>query len=120
MLGGGGMALLVAPGGLIGKGAGARAVLLALVLAIGAGFAWAGIEVARTSLDETLRKLPEKTMRLDDEELRVPAYFKRDEQTGELVDPFLDIAIAAHRPIENADPRLAPYVERIEKSRRRP
>jgi rhomboid protease GluP len=120
MLGGGAMALVVAPGGLVGKGNGGRAVLVALTIAILGGFAWAGERVARTSLDETLRKMPLRTVVLDGVELRVPEYFERDEKTGEWVDPFLEITVAAEHPIENHDPRLQPFVDRIEKSKRRP
>jgi membrane associated rhomboid family serine protease len=121
MLGGGAMALVVAPGGLVGKGAGARALLVAMAVAMLGGFGWAAVRVATTPLDATLRKMPLKTVRLDDgEQLQVPDYFERDEKTGGLHDPFVGIVILPGQPIKNDDPRLAPYVERIEKSRRQP
>jgi membrane associated rhomboid family serine protease len=120
MIGGAAMALVVAPGGLIRDGVGGRAVLVMLAAAMLGAFAWTGVRVARTSLDETLRKMPLKTAQLDGELLRVPEYFERQEKTGYLVDPYLEIEIAPHQPIKNADSRLDAYVERIEKSRRRP
>jgi membrane associated rhomboid family serine protease len=119
MIGGGAMALVVAPGGLVGRGLAARVILVALALTTLGGFSWAAAEVARTPLDVTLRKMPTRTMTLDGVDYTVPDYFERDDHEHQLVDPYLDLAFSPGHPTQTDDARLRPYIERIEKSARR-
>src|SRR5207248_2889898 len=78
MLGGGAMALLVAPGGLIGRSAPARLVLGALALACLASLVWATVEVVRTPLLVTFAKLPTKDVTVGGKTYRVPRYWEPD------------------------------------------
>lgn len=88
MLGGGAMALLVAPGGLVGKSAAARALVLALAVAALVAIVWAGVKVARTPLEATWRKLPKKSITVDGKRCDVPTYWEKDEH-GVWFDPYL-------------------------------
>ena len=65
-LGGGAMALIVAPGGLLGRSTVARAFLAVVAVALLGAFAWAAIATARTTLEHSVvERIPQS--------LRTPA-----------------------------------------------
>lgn len=117
MIGGGAMALLVAPGGLIGHSLPARVVVVALALAGLAGLAWAAVGVARTPLDATLEKLPTHVVDVGGYKLRVPEYWEVDRDHDVVFDPYLDVQLplpASHDvPSPPADPRVKRFVDHI-------
>jgi len=118
MLGGGACALVVAPGGLIGRSSAARAVLLALALVCVGGFAWAAVQTARTPLEQTmLQRIPQKLASAGDRVWRVPAYWEKDDVHDVLYDPyFVDdgMTLPAHAPPK--DPALARILDLIAKN----
>ena len=73
----------------------AAGVVLAMALAGAAGIVWAGVQVGRTSLLDTFKKMPTKTMIVGDEDkdrvVRVPAYWEYDGEHRAAVDPYLDL-----------------------------
>ncbi len=122
MLGGGAMALVVAPGGLLGRSMLARAVLVALALLFAGGFAWAGVMTARTSLEETmLHRIPQKLAAAGDRVWRVPEYWKRDDERDVLYDEYFtdddnrpQLMLPSRTPPE--DPELRRILDLIAKS----
>jgi uncharacterized protein YcfJ len=118
MLGGAAIALIVAPGGLIGRSKPARLGLIAVALAFLAGFGWAGLAVARTSLERTVvERIPQKLDSAGDRTWRVPQYWERDADKDVVYDPFLvadGLMLPAHGPPK--DPVLGRLLERIAKN----
>ena len=117
MLGGAAMALLVAPGGLLGRSAAAKAALVTLTVIFLGGLAWAGVQVGRTSLDDMLRAMPTKEVRVAGHVLEVPKYWELDEEHDVVVDPFLGIQLPGPQP---DDPRLRGFVDQVVNSARQP
>jgi membrane associated rhomboid family serine protease len=120
MLGGGAMALLVAPGGLIGRSTMARALVAALALAGLGGFAWAGVEVARTPLAATWDKLPKKSVTVDGRSFAVPTYWEHDAEHDVWMDPYLGVQLGKRATPDSTpvpdDPELKRLMDRIAKS----
>jgi membrane associated rhomboid family serine protease len=119
-LGGGAMALVVAPGGLLGRSRAGRGLVVVLACAMLAALAWSAARAAVTPLDASLRKIPTRDMTLDGVTYTVPNYFERDDEAHALVDPYLELTFAPGRPVDHDDPRLDAFIARIEKSARRP
>jgi membrane associated rhomboid family serine protease len=125
MLGGGAMALVVAPGGLLGRSAAARAVVVALTLAALGGFAWAGVACARTPLAATWDKLPKKTIVVHGKAERVPTYWEYNPEHDFAKDPYLGIQIGVDPGADEAtpspkDPELERLRDHIAKTARSP
>jgi membrane associated rhomboid family serine protease len=120
MLGGAAMALLVAPGGLFGRSAGARALVAALALACLTAFAWAGVEVARTTLAATWEKLPQKTITIDGRDYRVPTYWEHDAEHDIWIDPYIGLQLGKRVTPEVGsvpdDPEARRLIEHIAKT----
>jgi len=118
MLGGGAMALVVAPGGLIGRSTAARAVLVALALVFVGGFAWAAVQTARTPLEKTMvERIPQKLAAAGERVWRVPAYWEHDDEHDVLYDPYFaddGMMLPAHAPPK--DPVLAHILDVIAKN----
>ncbi|HEX8952060.1 MAG TPA: rhomboid family intramembrane serine protease, partial [Polyangia bacterium] len=122
MLGGGAMALVVAPGGLLGRSTAARAVLVALALAFVGGFGWAAVRTARTPLDQTmLQRIPQKLAKAGERTWRVPAYWERDDAHDVVYDPYFiddsntpELTLPVQAP--PTDPVLARILDLIAKS----
>ena len=118
MLGGGAMALVVAPGGLIGRSTAARAVLVALALVFVGGFAWAAVQTARTPLEKTMvERIPQKLAAASERVWRVPAYWEHDEEHDVVFDPYFaddGMMLPAHAPPK--DPVLAHILDVIAKN----
>jgi rhomboid protease GluP len=118
MLGGGAMALVVAPGGLLGRSSAARVVLVAVALVFVAGFGWAAVATARTPLDKTmLEHIPQKLAAAGERMWRVPAYWERDDEHDVVYDPyFIDdgLMLPSHAPPK--DPALARILDLIAKN----
>lgn len=121
MLGGGAMALIVAPGGLIGRGPVARVILVALAVGFAAGFGWATVQVARTSLATTIARIPTKQAGAGERVWRVPNYWEKDEERDVLFDPYfvtsegrVEMTLPAHGQPE--DPELRRILETIAKN----
>ncbi|HEY2743189.1 MAG TPA: rhomboid family intramembrane serine protease [Polyangia bacterium] len=118
MIGGGAMALVVAPGGLLGRSTAARALLAAVAAVFLAGFVWAGVATARTSLERTIvERIPQKLAHGGERIWRVPQYWERDADKDLLYDPYLvddGVVLPARQP--PADPVLAHLLDRIAKN----
>jgi rhomboid protease GluP len=118
MVGGGAMALIVAPGGLLGRSTAARAVLVALTVVFIGAFGWAAVQTARTPLEETmLSRIPQKLARAGDRTWRVPAYWEHDDAHDIEYDPyFVDDGLMLPAPAPPKDPELARILEAIAKN----
>jgi membrane associated rhomboid family serine protease len=116
MLGGGAMALIVAPGGLLGRSMAAKAVLVALALVMVGGFAWATVQTVRTPLEKTIvQRIPQKLAPAGERVWRVPSYWKYDEKEDVLYDDyFREMALPSHTSPEN--PELARILDVIAKN----
>jgi membrane associated rhomboid family serine protease len=118
MIGGGAMALLVAPGGLFGRSTTARVLIAALALVFVGGFAWSAVQVARTPLEETmLQRIPQKLAAAGERIWRVPSYWERDDEHDVLRDPYFtddDMKLPSHQPPKN--PELARILDLIAKN----
>jgi rhomboid protease GluP len=118
MLGGGATALVVAPGGLVGRSRGARAVLIALAAVFAAGLCWATVETVRTPLATTmLEHIPQRLGAAGDRMWRVPAYWLKDPDHDVLYDPYFaedGLILPSHEPPH--DPVLARILEAIAKN----
>jgi membrane associated rhomboid family serine protease len=118
MLGGGGMALVVAPGGLLGRSTAARALLIVVALVFVGGFAWAGVMTARTTLEKTmLERIPQKMAAAGERMWRVPAYWERDDEHDVVYDPYFvedGLMLPSHTPPK--DPELRRILELIAKN----
>ena len=118
MLGGGAMALVVAPGGLIGRSTAARAVLVALALVFAGGFAWAGVMTARTTLTHTMiDRIPQKLAAAGERMWRVPVYWERDDEHDVVYDPYFvedGMMLPSHAPLK--DPELQRILDLIAKN----
>ena len=118
MLGGAAMALVVAPGGLLGRSLAARAFLVVLALVFVGGFGWAAVQTARTPLEKTmLERIPQKLANAGDRIWRVPAYWERDEEHDILYDPYFaedGLVLPTHAPPR--DPQLARILDLIAKN----
>ncbi|MDB4966237.1 MAG: Rhomboid family protein [Myxococcales bacterium] len=115
MLGGGATALVVAPGGILGRSSTARALVAALAVALFVGFAWAGVEVARTPLERTFDKLPTRVINAGGRAWRVPAYWEFDAEDDVVRDPYFGITLPREpqAPVA-ADPALRRLYDHIE------
>jgi membrane associated rhomboid family serine protease len=126
MLAGGAAALLFAPGGLLGEGAVARAVVRATGAALVALALVAGYRAATTSIEQTLERLPTREVSVAGVGLTVPVYWEVDAAHGRVFDPYLDVEIApkvedgaiALRSPQTGSPQLGDLLERIRKSAR--
>lgn len=118
MIGGGAMALVVAPGGLLGRSTAARAVLLAIALLFVAGFGWAAVRTARTPFEETiLRRIPQKLAAAGDRMWRVPVYWEKDDTHDVLYDPyFVDDGMTLPVRTPPKDPELLRILDLIAKN----
>jgi membrane associated rhomboid family serine protease len=116
MLGGGAMALIVAPGGLLGRSMAAKAVLVALALVMVGGFAWATVQTVRTPLEKTIvQRIPQKLAPAGERVWRVPSYWKYDEKEDVLYDDyFREMALPSHTSPKN--PELARILDVIAKN----
>jgi len=122
MLGGGAMALVVAPGGLIGRSLPARVVLVAVALVFLGGFGWAAVETARTPLATTIvDHVPQKLEHAGERIWRVPDYWVREDDKDFVYDPFFvgddnrpQLMLPARVP--PSDPELAAVLDRIAKN----
>ena len=118
MLGGGAMALVVAPGGLLGRSTAARAVLVALALACAGSFAWAAAETAKTPLEVTmLEHIPQKLTAASDRVWRVPVYWEKDDAHDVVYDPYFadeGMMLPARAPVK--DPLLGRILDLIAKN----
>ena len=118
LLGGGAMALVVAPGGLLGRSNAARAIIVAFALLGAGGFAWAAVQTARTPLERTmLQRIPQKLAGAGERLWRVPDYWKRDEEHDVLYDPYFagdGLLLPAREPPQ--DPELVRLLDLIAKN----
>jgi membrane associated rhomboid family serine protease len=118
MVGGGAMALVVAPGGLLGRSMAARAIILAIALVFAGGFAWAAVRTARTTLEQTmLERIPQKRAAAGERIWRVPSYWERDEEHDILYDPyFVDDGLVLPSRQPPKDPELRRILDLIAKN----
>jgi membrane associated rhomboid family serine protease len=119
LIGGAAMALIVAPGGLLGSSLPARVVLLALALLAAGGMVWATVRTARTSFEATMEKLPRKTVTVAGHTLTVPSYWREDPENDAVEDPILGMRIGrAPKDAEAGppDPALDRYIDHIAKT----
>jgi membrane associated rhomboid family serine protease len=76
MLGGGAMALVVAPGGLLGRSMAARAIIAAVALAFAGCIGYSFVQVARTSVETSMfEHIPQKLAHGGERIWRVPDYW---------------------------------------------
>ncbi|HWE28973.1 MAG TPA: rhomboid family intramembrane serine protease, partial [Polyangia bacterium] len=86
-------ALLVAPGGLLGRSLPSRAIVVALAVAGLAGIGWSVGEMARTPLPKTFAKLPTKEVTIRGQAIRVPEYWEYDAAHDVASDPYLGVQL---------------------------
>jgi membrane associated rhomboid family serine protease len=118
MVGGGAMALVVAPGGLLGRSAAARAVIVALALVFVGGFVWAAVETARTPLSQTMvERIPHKRAQAGERIWQVPVYWERDAEHDVVYDPyFVDDGLVLPPREPPKDPELRRILDLIAKN----
>jgi rhomboid protease GluP len=114
MLGGGAAALVVAPGGLLGRSTAARAVLIALAVVAVAAFAFATVQVARTPLAASIARVPTKLVAAGERVWRVPTYWEKDEEHDVVVDPYFLMMLPPHELPD--DPTLRSILDTIAKN----
>lgn len=120
-LGGAAMALLIAPGGLFGRGNLGRAVVAALALAGLGGLGWAMVAVARTPLTATFDRMPSKDVAARGRVWRVPSYWEHDAEHDIVYDPYLGLQLPpATEPPPSDDVELNRLLERIAKKSQTP
>ncbi len=117
-IGGAAAALVVAPGGLLGRSTTARALLATVAALFLVGFAWAGVATARTSLERTIvERIPQKLATAGERIWRVPEYWERDAEKDVLYDFYFaedGLVLPARQP--PTDPVLAHLLDRIAKN----
>ena len=118
MLGGGAVALVVAPGGLIGRSTAARALLAVIAAACLVAFAYAAVATARSPLEHTIvERIPQRPAHAGERIWIVPAYWQRDDDKDLLYDPYLAPDGMILPPRERPkDPTLAHLLDRIAKN----
>jgi membrane associated rhomboid family serine protease len=116
MIGGAAAALVVAPGGLLGRSGPARALIGTMALTILGAFVYAGIAVARTPLETTFDRLPRKVATARGRTWRVPSYWEHDPKNDLVIDPYLGIMLPRvdDAPVPD-DPSVLRLWEHIEK-----
>jgi membrane associated rhomboid family serine protease len=122
LVGGAVAALLIAPGGLVGRSFVARALVVALAAAALVGFGWSADEMARTSLAATFAKLPTKEVTVHGQTLRVPRYWEYDAAHDVASDPYLGVQLGGppSSPGPPIDSDIVGILDRIAKSGRAP
>ena len=128
LIAGAAAALLFAPGGILGAGRAGRAVVAGTAVALLLMVAASALQVARTSIDATFRRLPTREVAVGGAGITVPAYWELDGDHQRIVDPYLGIEVAPRvvgDTVELSSPQageavLAPLFERMRTSARVP